>query len=243
MDARCPSCGVELPAGHGERCPACALVLGRSESETQRLEAGSPPPSGDAQVRLFGAPPPGFGLALALIALVVGASLLLTGRLISGLTFAAVAVALVAVFAAEARQLVVRSGLPWLAAALVAEGRAGLVHLGRAAVVLGADLRARAALMRVSSSAWSRAAVGLVRCRRARRRLQHAHGELIKTLGEATYRGEDDLAATLNVEAHTIAALIAETKRIRDLTIRQARERIARHQAVTHKRHAPLRVR
>jgi hypothetical protein len=218
-------------------------VLGRSESETQRFEAGLPPPSRHTQVRLFGAAPPGFGLALAVIALVVAVSLLVTGRWVSGLAFAVVALLLVAVLAAEARQLLLRSGLPRLAAALVAELRAGLVHLGRVAIVLGADLRTRAALMRVSLSAWSRAAVGVARCRRAQRRLQHTQHELIRTLGEATYHGHDDLAATLNVEAHTIAALIAETKRVRGLAIRQARERVARHHAATHNRHAPLRVR
>jgi hypothetical protein len=169
--------------------------------------------------------------------LALAAALLLAGRPVFGIALAVVGLALAAVFAAEARQLFLRSGLPRLVTVQTAKLRDGLARSGRAAIVAGAELRARAAHVRVSFSAWSTAVIWIARCRRAQRRFQHTRSKLIQALGEATYLGKPDLAAVLNAEAHTIAALITETKRLRGLTTSQARERIARHQGATPRTH------
>ena len=197
----CASCGVPMPEG-AKFCPSCGAAV---ETETTiRAEVPphetSPAPATVTQVtpRWFGVAPATLVLAVAVVLLGAGTALLVSGSLVSGLLILGMALLLLAAFLEVARR---KPDAP------VAQKAAGAADSFKAR----AGYRAQA--LRTRSSA-RRA----IKSRRAQAlQLQGERDRLVKALGEATYRGEDESAireqiaalearqATLQTEAHEIA--------------------------------------
>jgi hypothetical protein len=206
----CASCGAPLPA-EAKFCPSCGTAV---EAETTvRAEVPphetSPAPATvtRATPRWFGVAPATLVLAIAVVALGAGTWLLVTGALVAGLLTLGIALLLFAVFLEVARR---KPDAP------VAQKAAGAADSFKArAGVTAQAVRTRSAARRA------------IKSRRAQAlQLQGERDRLVRALGEATYRGEDDSELREQVAAVEArqAGLQAEAEEI----ARQADEEVER---------------
>jgi zinc-ribbon domain len=196
----CTSCGAPLPAG-ARFCPACGAPV---EGETT-VQADVPPHETSpapatvsrAAPRWFGVAPASLVLAVAVVALGAATAFLVSGQLVAGLLVLGVALLLLAVFLEVARR---KPDAP------VAQRAVGAADSFKARAGFTAQaLRTRSSARRA------------IKGRRAQAlQLQGERDRLMRALGEAVYRGEDDSALReqiAGVEARQ-AALQAEAEEI-----------------------------
>jgi hypothetical protein len=206
----CASCGAPLPA-EAKFCPSCGAAV---EGETT-LRAEVPPHETSpapatvtrATPRWFGVAPATLVLAIAVVALGAGTSLLVTGALVAGLLTLGIALLLFAAFLEVARR---KPDAP------VAQKAAGAADSFKARAGFTAQaVRTRSAARRA------------IKSRRAQAlQLQGERDRLVRALGEASYRGEDDSELREQVAAveSRQGALRAEAEEI----ARQADEEVER---------------
>jgi hypothetical protein len=211
--ANCPACGAPLPAG-ARFCPSCGTPVeeGATRRETVPPHETSPAPASVTRVspRWFGVAPASVLLALAVLALLLGIALLLLGSLVAGLLLLGLALLLLAAFLEVARR---KPDAP----------------VAQRAVGAADTFRARAGF--AAQAFWTRSSArrAITRRRAEALQLQGERDRLVRALGEAAYRGEDESAVReqiATVEARQ-AALEAEAKEIATLAAREV-ERASR---------------
>ena len=206
----CVECGAPLPDG-ARFCPACgAAVEGdatvRADVPPHETSA-APATVTKVTPRWFGVAPASLLLAIAVVALGAGTSLLVTGALVAGLLVFGIALLLLAAFLEVARR---KPDAP------VAKRAVGAADSFRARAGFTAQaLRTRSGARRAIKSRREQAL-----------QLQGERDRLVRALGEASLRGEDDAAVREQlaaVEARQ-AALQAEAAEI----ARQADQEVER---------------
>jgi hypothetical protein len=196
----CSSCGAHLPEG-ARFCPTCGTAV--ESGSTQRAEVPphetTPAPLTVSRVtpRWFGVAPASLLLVLAVVALVFGVTLLVVGAFVAGLIVLGLALLLLAAFLEVAR-------------------RKPDAVVARRAVGAADSLRARAGFAAQALRTRSGARRAIVRRRALALQLQGERDQLLRALGEAAYRGEDQSALRDRVAAVEArqAALAAEAQEI-----------------------------
>jgi hypothetical protein len=188
--------------------------MGSKDSDTAEVELPAEEPASvpatvyRVEPRLFGVASPALLGALSGVALLLSIVLYAVGDLAAGTVAFVLAVVLAGLF-------------------VVTATRDPRSALGRAVLGASAGMRAQARLAGVSLSAWSGAGREAVRLRRERWLLESRLRHVLRQLGEAVHRDEDERAAELKAEA---SALTAELERCdRELTAarRRAQRRVA----------------
>lgn len=208
--ANCASCGAWLPAD-AKFCPACGATTG--EDATVRAEvpahetSAAPVTVNRAEPRWFGIAPATIVLALAALALVAGIVLLVIDSLVGGLLLLGLSLLLFAAFLEVARR---KPDAP------VAERTAGAAD----------SVRSRAGVAAQTLRTRSNARQAIKRRRAEALQLQGERDRLLRSLGEAAYRGDDESALREQVGAVEArqAALQAEAEEI----ARRAEEEVER---------------
>ena len=198
--ANCASCGAWLPAD-AKFCPACGATTGADATVRAEVPAhetsAAPVTVNRAEPRWFGIAPATIVFALAALALVAGIVLLVIDALVGGLLLLGLSLLLFAAFLEVARR---KPDAP------VAERAAGAADSARSRVGVAAHtLRMR-----------SNARREIKRRRSQSLQLQGERDRLVRSLGEAAYRGEDERPLREQIEAIEArqAALRAEAAEI-----------------------------
>jgi predicted RNA-binding Zn-ribbon protein involved in translation (DUF1610 family) len=196
----CASCGAPLPA-EAKFCPSCGAGVEREATVRADVPPHETTPTPAtvtrATPRWFGVAPATLLLAIAAVALVAGVVLLVVGALVAGLLLLGVALLLLAAFLEVARRK---------PDAAVAQRAAGAADSFKARAGFTAQaLRTRSGARRA------------IKSRRAQAlQLQGERDPLVRALGEATYRGDDESELReqiAGIEARQ-AALQAEAEEI-----------------------------
>jgi hypothetical protein len=198
--SNCASCGAPLPDG-ARFCPACGTAVESGSTERAEVPPHETTPAPVAVTRVsprwFGVTPASLVLVLALMALVAGVVLLLIGDLVAGLLLLGLSLLLLAAFLEVAR-------------------RKPDAEVARRAVGAADSFRARAGLAALALRTRSGARRAITRRRALALQLQGERDRLVRALGEAAYRGEDE--STLREQIAAVesrqAALEAEAQEI-----------------------------
>lgn len=207
----CPACGAGLPDG-AAFCPACGTRLdagATEQAEVPRHETSRAPVSlVEVQPRLFGVTPPTLLFGLAAVALTGGGFLIGLGHWLWALGLFALAVLLLVAFLRVAR-------------------RKPDAALARSSVEVVDTIRARAGYASQSFRARSSARRELLRLRAELLRLAARRDQLLRELGDAAYRKDSDLAATLKSDLAELdereAAIQAESEQVAERARRSIR--------------------
>lgn len=190
MDS-CSHCGGPLPA-NATFCPSC----GR-RADAPPVERDGPVDVQHAQPHYFGLGPPVFVFSAALVLLLLGIFLIVTGPLPLGVLMVVVALCMLPTFLAGARR--------WPETALA---RVGISTADR--------VRDEAGVAVDSISAWSRAGRDVARLRREQFQLRRARDTKIRELGVSFYSDDgraDELKAAAKELDERIAASEASLRR------------------------------
>jgi hypothetical protein len=200
--ATCTHCGQELPQG-ARFCSACGRPVSEARDEPVDVHVAEP--------HYFGLAPPVFVFSLAVLLLVVGIVLVVTGPFQLGVLAILVSVCLLPAFFAGARR--------W------PEGR-----LARMSLSTADRLRDEAGVAAESVSTWSRASREVVHLRREQFRLRRERDAKIRELGESVF-DDDGRADELKTAAKQLDDRFAANERELARTVASARRRVRRERA------------
>jgi hypothetical protein len=201
--ATCADCGQPLPAG-ARFCPAC----GRPNEDEPR---DVPVDVHVTEPRYFGLGPPTFVFGAAVLLLVLGVVLVVSGDVGLGALLVLISICLVPTLLAGARR--------W------PEGR-----VARASLTTADRLRDEADVAVESISTWSRASRGVVHLRREQFTLRRERDGKIKELGQSVFE-DDGRADELKAAAKELDERIAANERELARTVAGARRRVRRERA------------
>jgi membrane protein implicated in regulation of membrane protease activity len=198
--ASCANCGAALPPG-AAYCPQCGNRVEAGDTAVLPIppaETG-PVPVETSHVHLFGVTPTMTAFALAVAALAVSVLLLVLGYLLAGLLVLAAAALLALLFVAGSLR---KPG-----------GTAGR-----------ARETARAGMTSLSVRASARREHG--RLLREREELRTRRERLVRSLGDAVYRGDEQATQALRAELDELDRVAADKEAHMEAVAVQARERI-----------------
>lgn len=200
---RCAFCGTEAP-DTARFCAQCGRPLA---GDVTAVEA--PRTVSYSERRLFGVAPPELTLGLAVLVLAAAIFSFASGDWPIGVVLLLVALGLGVLFLSISKRM--------------PQGRLALL-----AVRVSDESRARAGFGWTSVSSWSSTGREAVRLKRRRRSLRLEQVELIRSLGEAVYAGEDEQAELLLAVAKARGEQIEQCDRDLTLALDTTRERLGR---------------